>query len=296
MGIREIIGRHLARYLSRPRVGGVQLATNRPETIAASLKKGDVLLFEGTSRISAAIKYLTQSNWSHAALYVGDAVSPLEADPEANVLVEADINEGVRAIPLSTYSHLHTRVCRPVGLSSDDIDNVVAYVVMRIGLRYDLKNILDLARYLIRTPPVPRRHRRRLISLGSGDPSRAICSSLIAQAFQSVRYPILPEIIYSKSDDPACVKCYEEILRIQHHSLFVPRDFDISPYFQIIKPTIEKEFDPQLLKWSRLAEEPNSGPEITSMRQPPSPRQFDFEAPSIGDQHRLNNGSIKIAN
>ncbi len=44
--------------------------------IAATLRKGDVLLVEGTSRFSSAIKYLTQSTWSHAALYIGDHLGP----------------------------------------------------------------------------------------------------------------------------------------------------------------------------------------------------------------------------
>lgn len=59
-----------------------------------------------------------------------------------------------------------------------------------------LKNLLDLARYLLPAPPVPLRWRRRLIAFGTGDPSRAICSTLIAEAFQSVHYPILPEVTF----------------------------------------------------------------------------------------------------
>jgi hypothetical protein len=35
-----------------------------------------------------------------------------------------------------------------------------------------------------------------------------------------------------------------EVLHIRHHSLFTPRDFDVSPYFAIIKPTLELGFDP----------------------------------------------------
>jgi hypothetical protein len=113
-----------------------------------------------------------------------------------------------------------------------------------LGQKYDLKNIIDLARYLIQTPPVPSRWKRRMLALGSGDPTRAICSSLIAEAFQAVRYPILPEVVLEKSKDPACKDFYAETLHIRHHSLFAPRDFDVSPYFLIIKPTIEQGFDP----------------------------------------------------
>ena len=41
----------------------------------------------------------------------------------------------------------------------------------------------------------------------------------------------------------------QEILYIRHHSLYAPRDFDISPYFQIVKPAIESGFDYRSLAW-----------------------------------------------
>lgn len=72
--------------------------------------------------------------------------------------------------------------------------------------------------------------------------TRAICSTLIAQAFQSIRYPILPLIETVPSQNPMCPGCVDEILHVRHHSLFAPRDFDVSPYFAIIKPTLEAGF------------------------------------------------------
>lgn len=36
---------------------------------------------------------------------------------------------------------------------------------------------------------------------------------------------------------------------MRHHSLFAPRDFDVSPYFQVIKPGIESGFDHHALHW-----------------------------------------------
>jgi hypothetical protein len=77
-----------------------------------------------------------------------------------------------------------------------------------------------------------------MMALGSSDPTKAICSSLIAQAFQSVGYPILPEMI-RRRDDPGADDHNREILTIRHFSLFTPRDFDISPYFEVVKPAIE---------------------------------------------------------
>jgi len=246
----RLIGRVLARYLAQPSRRDVRVATCRPEQLAAALQKGDVLLVDGSSRFSTAIKYLTQSTWSHAALYISDAPGSLKANSENADLMEADVLEGVQRVSLSTYAELHTRICRPVGLTPQEIDKVVAYATSRIGYQYDLKNIIDLARYLIQTPPVPTRWKRRLLALGSGDPTRAICSSLIAQAFQSIHYPILPERVVATSKNPACINCQEELLHIRHHSLFAPSDFDISPYFEIIKPTLKDGFSPHDLTWA----------------------------------------------
>jgi hypothetical protein len=89
-----------------------------------------------------------------------------------------------------------------------------------------------------------------MLALGSGDPTRAICSTLIAQAFQSVRYPILPEVVQLPSADPACEACQREVLHIRHYSLFTPRDFDISPYFEVVKPTLAAGFDYRALQWA----------------------------------------------
>ena len=96
-------------------------------------------------------------------------------------------------------SRFHTRICRPIGLSDEDRARVCAYAAERIGFDYDLKNILDLMRYLFPLP-VPQRWRRRMMALGSGHPTRIICSALIAQAFESVRYPILPKITQVESE------------------------------------------------------------------------------------------------
>ena len=115
----------------------------------------------------------------------------------------------------------------------------------RVGRRYDLKHIWDLfARYLFPVPPVPTRWRRRLLALGSGDPTRAICSTLIADAFQNVDYPILPEVVLSRDTDVEAEHAYAELRHIQEHGLYMPRDFDVSPYFEIVKPTLAQGFDP----------------------------------------------------
>ena len=163
-----------------------------------------MLRVEGNNRISGIIKYLTQSTWSHGALYVGPVEGAMEPDGEPHVLIEANVGEGVESAPLSKYFSYHTRICRPVGLTYEDRYTVCRYAINRIGFGYDTKNIVDLMRYLFPLP-VPQRWRRRMIALGSGDPTKMICSALIAQAFDAVRYPILPKITRAGPVARSCI-------------------------------------------------------------------------------------------
>lgn len=231
------LGARLARYIAAP------AKYYKPTVVSGSeaswpdyIQPCDVLLVEGSSRISGAIKYLTQSTWSHSAICVGDAA--------AAPLVEADVELGVGAVPFEKYVESNVRICRPIGLSSEDRARLIQFVVARIGNTYDLKNVFDLARYLFPTPPVPARWRRRLITFGSGEPTKAICSSLIAEAFDSVRYPILPD----PQPQPGATKA-RRFYKVRSASAYTPRDFDLSPYFAVIKPTIELRFDYREFPW-----------------------------------------------
>jgi hypothetical protein len=134
------VGR-LIGWLQKPAEGYEPFTPNDSTALRDTFRPGDVLLVEGNNHISGVIKYLTQSTWSHSALYV--------------------------SAPLSKYKHYHTRICRPVGLSEADCEKVCRYASERIGLGYDLKNIIDLMRYLFPWP-VTQRRRRRMITLGSG--------------------------------------------------------------------------------------------------------------------------------
>ncbi len=240
------VGRYIARYLEKPVQGYEPFTPSDADALRATLRTGDVLLVEGNNNISGVIKYLTQSTWSHAALYVGPIGDRETPAGEPLVLVEANIGQGVVAAPLSKYIGCHTRICRPTGLTEDDRARVCAYASERIGFDYDLKNIIDLMRYLLPLP-VPQRWRRRMMALGSGHPTRIICSALIAQAFETVRYPILPKVARAASET-----AWQDILEIRHSSLYAPRDFDISPYFEVVKPTLVKGFNYKAMAWADL--------------------------------------------
>jgi len=203
------------------------------------LRPGDVLLVEGRSRVSEVIKVITQSPWSHAALHIGhlhdirdpelrEAVSShYEGDPHENLIIEALMGKGTIITPLSQYRHDHLRICRPDSLSPDDADRVIRYGIRHLGLDYDLRQILDLARFFFPWSILPRRWRSSLFQHNAGKPTRSVCSTLITEAFMSVDYPILPFI--DRGDDGS-IRFFK-----RNPKLFAPRDFDTSPYFSIIK-------------------------------------------------------------
>ncbi len=241
-------GNSLAKYLSRPGKDYNRYSLISESKLEETLRPCDLILVEGNSRISTAIKYLTQSTWSHVAIFIGRDV---EFEGKAlKPLVEADLINGVQDVPLNQYQHFNVRICRPINLQPQDQEAIVNFICERIGYRYDTKNIFDLMRYLLPTPPVPARFRRNLIAFGSGDPTKAICSTLIAQAFQSVRYPILP-----RTDNELCGQLStmsdDLVLQQRHYSHFTPRDFDLSPFFDIVKPTARSTFDYQNIKWTK---------------------------------------------
>jgi len=257
------------RLLTKPLAHYPRRVANDLGNLRRHIKKGDVVLVEGDQRVSEVIKYLTQSSWSHAALYIGDElwrrnpalrhVLTAEYGEDAqHMIVEALVEEGVVASPLSKYIECNIRVCRPYNLRRDDLRTVLDDVIGQIGYRYDVKNLVDLARYFLPVSLVPRRFRRQALAFGSGIPTQVICSSLIAHAFGRVRYPILPEITPTDEAPPKPSWFGRKpspvagLFRTPPISLMTPRDFDISPYFEIVKFNILEElrFDYRSIRWA----------------------------------------------
>jgi hypothetical protein len=238
--IKQAIGDRLATFLSKDLPGYQRQDTASIEEVAAVLQKGDILLIDGNTRISIAIKYLTQSSWSHACLFVGDNGDTCDVPN----LIEADLKNGVHLVALQHYANFNLRICRPVGVGAEDTQRLVDFAKSKLGHRYDLKNVFDLIRFVIQKPAVPNRYRRAMISLGSGEPTKAICSTLIAESFQSIDYPILPRRKGGKGEHGEVPQYYK-----RHFTYFTPRDFDVSPYFKVVKPTIERGFDYRQMNW-----------------------------------------------
>jgi Permuted papain-like amidase enzyme, YaeF/YiiX, C92 family len=114
-----------ASMLSKPIARYSLTIPNDLAQLRKHIRKGDVLLVEGNERVSEVIKYLSQSSWSHAAIYVGD--EPLKRSPELRreltekhgdeagyLLVEALVESGVVLSPVSKYRDFNIRLCRPI--------------------------------------------------------------------------------------------------------------------------------------------------------------------------------------
>ncbi len=211
------------------------------DRISHEIIPGDVLLVEGTNRISRYIKAITLSPWTHAALYIGRLHS-IE-DPKMReivrkyyhgsagqqLIVDTVVGQGTRIRPVSTYKRDHIRICRPTGLSHSDAQQVINYTIEKIGHSYDTRHFFDLARFLLTNHWfIPRRWKSSLFDQGKeNQTTKDICSGIIAEAFSSVRFPILPLVRQVEG------KKIEVIHR--NPRLFTPSDFDYSPYFSIIK-------------------------------------------------------------
>ncbi|MGA7872581.1 MAG: hypothetical protein WCA22_16970, partial [Candidatus Binatus sp.] len=98
-------------------------------------------------------------------------------------MVEATIETGVVLSPLAKYRDFNIRLCRAFNLSTADLAEVLDEAIGSVGDTYDLRNVIDLARYFLPVSLVPARFRRQALQFGSGEPTRVICSSVIASSF-----------------------------------------------------------------------------------------------------------------
>lgn len=221
------------------------------------IKRGDVLIIEGRSLMSRVIRTLTQSPWTHAALYIGRLIDiedeelqtlikqHTSAKDNTRLIIEDLLDQGTTISLLSTYKQHHIRICRPIGITPQDLDQVISFAVKSLGQPYNVRHLLDLARFLLPWTLLPRRWGSSLFRTANGQPESGICSSLIANAFLSVQFPVLP-YINSKEEQ---MQLYQ-----RNPYLFTPKDFDYSPYFEIIKYPLFNPDEPlpyyRRLPWS----------------------------------------------
>ncbi len=239
MGVRAWLMDRMSVWLNTAVDDNVDSQLTDFDRLCEELHQGDVLLVEGRTRVSHVIKSITNSPWTHSVLYIGrldeirdeslrEKVSEChQGESHEQLIIESMLGEGTIIKPVTKYETEHLRICRPKGLSRSDRQQVIAFSLSQLGYEYDVRHLLDLARFLFPYGIFPRRWRSTLFQQYAGRSTRNVCSYMLGEAFNSVNFPILP--IAERSEDGS-LKLYKRNPR-----LFTPKDFDYSPYFDIIK-------------------------------------------------------------
>ncbi len=203
------------------------------------IRPGDVILVEGRSPVSEIIKTITLSNWTHSAIYIGrlhNIDDPIlrnfirkfyTGGMDDQLIIESQLGEGTIVDCISKYREDHLRICRPTSITRSDSQKVIAYSINSLGTNYNVRQILDLARFLFPYAVLPRRWRSSLFEHNAGTPTHTVCSTMLAEAFASVHYPILP-VLHRNNDG-------QLMMYKRNTYLITPKDFDYSPYFDVIK-------------------------------------------------------------
>lgn len=209
------------------------------ERFLFELRLCDVILIEGRSRVSDVIKTISLSCWTHSVLYIGrlNDIEDLElrrlarsyypGSPDDQLIIESLLGEGTIISPLKKYQYENIRICRPKDLSPRDAQKVIETAVKYLGTKYSARQLFDLARFMFPYGVLPRRWRSSLFRHHAGESTHTICSTMIVEAFTSAHYPVLPVIQRTKENKLKWFK--------RNSNIITPRDFDYSPFFDIIK-------------------------------------------------------------
>ncbi len=203
------------------------------------LRPGDVLLVEGRSNVSDIIKAVTQSIWTHSFIYIGrlhdiddlDVRKRIEqfcsCAPDEQLIIESLLGHGTIINTLENYRDEHLRICRPKGLTRKDAQGVITYAIYQLGTDYNVRNVMDLARFMFPYWWIPKRWVSSLFEHNAGRPTKTVCSVMMAEAFASVHFPIRPVL---HQDENGNLKLFR-----RNTKMITPSDFDYSPYFDVIK-------------------------------------------------------------
>jgi len=209
------------------------------ERLRYELRPGDVLLVEGRSNVAEIIKSVTQSMWTHSFFYIGrlhDIDDPILRDhilkyrhcmPDEQLIIEANLGEGIVVNTIDIYAGEHLRICRPRGITRADSQAVLRFAINELGKDYNVRQIMDLARFMFPYWFLPRRWRSTLFEHNAGRPTKTVCSTMMAEAFAKVRFPIIPVLHQDEQGNLKLIR--------GNSKLMTPRDFDHSPYFDVIK-------------------------------------------------------------
>ncbi len=220
--IQEAFYKGLVNYLVAP-VAGAPVRQPR-RGLEALLQPGDVILVAGKTRFASLVCRLTRSTWSHVAIYVG----PGHHDDAAHCVVEADVEEGVRMITLHDLNDHDIQVVRASRLPESSRQELIDYLLARVGLRYDLDHVIALGRLMLFAPsPLGRWLSPR--TMRRPDPTRAICSTLVAHALFTAGVSVGATPIVAARLQQAAGEAQEDLSAALDY--LVPGDFERLPEF-----------------------------------------------------------------
>ncbi|MCG8668614.1 MAG: hypothetical protein MI867_04305 [Pseudomonadales bacterium] len=209
------------------------------ERVRQSLKPGDVILVEGRSTLDNKIKKLTQSQWSHSALYIGRLIdiedsdikmlirTHIDCESDTPLIVHSKLGVGTCIEHLLELEREHLRICRPKGLAKKDTEQTIRYALSVAGTDKEEYQLFDILRFFFPWSLLPQSWRLPAFKYNFGKHVELASSNLIANAFGFVQFPIMP-LVKTTQDGST------QLLR-RKPKLCLPADFDTSPYFEIVK-------------------------------------------------------------
>lgn len=198
------------------------LYPNDMASLKRVLRPGDVILIEGDYWVSDWIKVFSCHTWTHCVMWLGESPAiPAHVKKEfietpGNV-VESVMRRGVIFTNLEKYRDFNLRICRPIGLSREQLRRLFGYIFDRVGAPYDEHNVTQFVHFTFANTYDP----TRPLSNAEG---AYTCSSLLAAAFQSIGMPVLHFLDQSVNEYVP-----------YHYSNIQPKDFDLSLNFRVIK-------------------------------------------------------------
>ena len=147
MRLLQSIGTQLAKFLTKEHIHDDAYYRTSFNDIKSVLEPGDVVLVEGKSRVSSAIQFITSSDWSHAAIFIG------KTDYFKHSLIEVKAVEGCKYTDINTYKQHTLRICRPMFLNKRKRKILLSHLITKIGSKYDFTvclrtgSILTLSMY-----------------------------------------------------------------------------------------------------------------------------------------------------
>jgi hypothetical protein len=221
--IRNALYKGLVSYLVAP-VAAVESVQRPRKDLAALMQPGDVILVAGKTRFASLVCKLTQSTWSHVAIYVG----PGHHNDAAHCIVEADVEAGVRMITLADLADHDIQVVRASRLPESSRQELIDYLLSRVGLSYDLNHVIELAR-LVMFAPSPFGRWLSPKTMRRADPTRAVCSTLVAHALFTAGVSVGSSPVVAARLQHAAKESQDDLRAALDY--LVPGDFERLPEF-----------------------------------------------------------------